>query len=215
MAGVDPAAERTQRTKVELRRRLRLARRALSEGYRREAEARACQRLHELARARHARVVAVYAAHRSEADPRRFAERWLASGGVVVWPRVVDGASGALVFHQLPGPAALRLGYRGIEEPPASAPEVSPTALDLVVVPGLAFDRLGHRLGQGGGFYDRLLASPALRATTVGLAFGCQILAQVPCEAHDQRVAYVVTELGVADGGLWGPPDGVPPATAR
>jgi 5-formyltetrahydrofolate cyclo-ligase len=67
-------------------------------------------------------------------------------------------------------------------------------AIDLVLVPGLAFDPQGRRLGFGGGYYDRFLGR--VHATKVGLTYGCLLLAEVPEELHDVRVDLVVTEAG-------------------
>ena len=74
---------------------------------------------------------------------------------------------------------------------------VSPGTLDLIVVPGLAFDRSGGRLGYGKGYYDRLLAEARPDALRVGLCFDCQLIDEVPSAAHDQRMDYLVTETGV------------------
>ena len=75
---------------------------------------------------------------------------------------------------------------------------VTPTHVDLVVIPGLAFDRSGGRVGHGGGHYDRLLAGTALqKAFKVGLALECQMTARVPMNARDIRLDAVVTERAV------------------
>ncbi|MBU0714454.1 MAG: 5-formyltetrahydrofolate cyclo-ligase [Verrucomicrobia bacterium] len=75
---------------------------------------------------------------------------------------------------------------------------VTPARVDLVVIPGLAFDRTGGRLGRGGGHYDRLLAGMALQqAFKVGLALECQMAARVPMDARDIRLDAVVTERAV------------------
>jgi 5-formyltetrahydrofolate cyclo-ligase len=70
--------------------------------------------------------------------------------------------------------------------------------IDVLIVPGLAFDSSGGRLGQGGGFYDRLLARADGGAMTVGVAFGLQILPDVPQGPTDQNVDAVITESGYA-----------------
>lgn len=88
----------------------------------------------------------------------------------------------------------LESGYRGIREPRSSCLPVPLGEIDLLIVPGLAFDAHGRRLGRGGGYYDRLLAAPELRAATVGLCFELQILPDIPALGHDQHVAIVVTE---------------------
>ncbi len=81
----------------------------------------------------------------------------------------------------------------GFPEPSADAPEASPEDLDLVVVPGLAFDPEGHRLGYGAGFYDRFLPLCS-RAKTLGVCFDFQLLAEIPTTAADVPVSMVVTE---------------------
>jgi len=77
---------------------------------------------------------------------------------------------------------------------PADGEPVSLDMLDLVIVPALAFDRKGNRLGRGGGFYDRFLASPEFKGTSVGIAFREQLLDELPVDEHDVPVHVVVTD---------------------
>lgn len=79
-----------------------------------------------------------------------------------------------------------------IREPAVKA-WVSPVAVDLFLVPGLAFDRSGGRLGYGGGHYDRLLAERAARSLLVGLALDWQVVDAVPMESHDRRMDWIAT----------------------
>ena len=111
-------------------------------------------------------------------------------GLAIAWPRV-DGD--ALVFARC-RPAALVAGAYGILAPPPDAPPVVPDAFDLILVPGVAFDAEGRRLGRGGGHYDRVLASLPPRATSVGIGYDFQLVASVPCEEHDVPVDMVITE---------------------
>jgi len=134
--------------------------------------------------------VGVYAAHGSELDLHGWVTR---TSKIIAWPRV---SSDGLTFATCPE-AALVVGYRGLREPPAEAPLVA--ELDVILVPGLGFDAAGHRLGQGGGFYDRLLAS--LRSTpraplAVGVAFAAQLVDALPVDAWDQPVDALVSERG-------------------
>lgn len=92
-------------------------------------------------------------------------------------------------------PESLERSKFGILEPLATAPVVRPAELDLVVIPGVGFDREGYRLGWGGGFYDRYL--PGVQGAKVGLAFSVQIVEQLPREAHDVRLDGVVTEAEI------------------
>jgi 5-formyltetrahydrofolate cyclo-ligase len=86
-------------------------------------------------------------------------------------------------------------GPRGVCEPPATAETSDPGEIDLILLPGLAFDGGGGRLGRGGGFYDRFLADPSLRAVMVGVCFDRQIVdTPLPTESHDIPVHLVVSE---------------------
>jgi 5-formyltetrahydrofolate cyclo-ligase len=88
----------------------------------------------------------------------------------------------------------LEPGFKGIPEPVEACERVGPEAVDLVIVPGVAFDVRSGRLGYGGGFYDRFLAS--CRAPRIAVAFSMQIVDGVPCDEHDLPVDVVVTETG-------------------
>ncbi|GIX47729.1 MAG: 5-formyltetrahydrofolate cyclo-ligase [Candidatus Tectimicrobiota bacterium] len=106
----------------------------------------------------------------------------------------------ALLAVPLPGdPAALQRGPYGILEPRDTRHVVPPSAIEGVLVPGVAFDPCGGRLGFGKGYYDRFLKQLAPAAWTCGLAFHCQLVPQVPMGPADVRVHYVVTEAGVID----------------
>ena len=87
----------------------------------------------------------------------------------------------------------LEAGVWGIEEPVAGAPVVPYDSVDLIVVPCLAIDPSGQRLGYGRGYYDRTLCLTT-RAVSVAVAFDFQLVAEIPCEAHDVAVDWVVTD---------------------
>jgi 5-formyltetrahydrofolate cyclo-ligase len=105
------------------------------------------------------------------------------------------GSDAPLTFRLWDAADQLAPGHFPVHEPPAHAPQVEP---DLVLVPLLAFDRRGHRLGYGAGHYDRTLAR--LRAlkpvTALGLSFSAQGVEVLPAGPHDQRLDGVVTERG-------------------
>jgi 5-formyltetrahydrofolate cyclo-ligase len=99
---------------------------------------------------------------------------------------------GRLTWHAVHGPDELQAGSYGIREPdPARAPAGSLPAGTLLLVPGTGFTSDGHRLGQGGGFYDRLLAAPT-SLVAVGVGFTCQLRAQLPLAPHDRPLAGLV-----------------------
>jgi 5-formyltetrahydrofolate cyclo-ligase len=120
--------------------------------------------------------------------------RLLAAGWDCALP-AVPAPGAALAFRRWRPDHDLVAGGYGIPEPPPSAPPLRPAAL---LVPLLAFDRAGHRLGQGAGHYDRTLAE--LRAAgpllALGLAFAVQEEPALPAEPHDQRLDWIVTEAG-------------------
>lgn len=140
-------------------------------------------------------VVAGYAPIRSEIDPMPLMRSLAGKGAALAMP-VIVARDTALVFRAWVPGAALVRGALGTFEPPANAVEVVP---DIVLVPLAAFDRAGHRIGYGAGYYDRTLE--ALRrhktVTAIGLAFTVQEVAQVPALSHDVRLDYVLTEAGV------------------
>lgn len=95
--------------------------------------------------------------------------------------------------------ADVACGRHGVPEPPAHGQPVPIEMIDLIVVPGVAFDRAGQRLGRGGGFYDRFLAHDECRAVTCGLAFREQVLDALETEPHDRPVDLLVTDEEVLD----------------
>ena len=142
--------------------------------------------------------IAGFAAIRGELDPRPALDAARAAGAAVAFPRVDDGARPRLRFHVV-GPGTLRPGRFGIDEPDAGAAEVAPEDVAVMVVPGLAFDAAGRRLGQGGGYYDEVLAGRDARRPrfVVGLGYDFQVVDVCPADERDARVDCVVTEARV------------------
>ena len=135
--------------------------------------------------------IQTYVALRYEVDTHELIRQLLREGKQVAVPSVESGE--ALQQYRLNNFSELQVGAFGILEPqPDPNRRAMPAQFDLVLVPGLAFDRAGHRLGAGKGYYDRFLAG--IRAPKIALAFAFQIVAQVPVEPHDQRVEMIVTE---------------------
>lgn len=95
---------------------------------------------------------------------------------------------------RLRDPEAVHRGAFRVMEPDGNE-ALDPDLLDLILTPGLAFDRTGGRIGYGAGCFDRFL--PKCRGTVVGLSFEMQMVDRVPMEAHDQRMDQIVTEAGV------------------
>lgn len=153
-----------------------------------------CERLVALPEFERARVIAFYMPLKFEIAPTRAMELALAQGKTVALPRV-DDPTHTLTLHRYEIGDALHESAFMVREPAASAPQVAPVEVDLALVPGLAFDGRGQRLGYGQGYYDRLLVS--LRGLRVGLAFDFQLLAEVPSFEHDVPVDALVTDRRV------------------
>lgn len=141
------------------------------------------------------RAVAGYAATRFEAPVWEALEQ-LAKRNIATALPCVHSAAGALVFRAWKKGDALQAGAYGISEPSVEAAEVKP---DVVLVPLLAFDRKGFRLGYGGGFYDRTLEAlrRAGNITAIGIAYSVQEVPGLPACAHDQKMDVIVTEQSV------------------
>jgi 5-formyltetrahydrofolate cyclo-ligase len=139
-------------------------------------------------------LVCLYDAIGSEVATRPLAARVLARGLGLAYPRLVPGAA-ALVLHRAT-PDQLAPGTLRIGEPPTSAPPVPPGEVALVLLPGLAFDRRGVRLGWGRGHYDATFAQAPERPRA-GLAFEAQLVERLPSDRHDLPVHLIVTEAAL------------------
>ncbi len=140
-----------------------------------------------------ARTVLLYIAMGDELDTAALLDAVLTDGKTLLVPRCApEGRMGAVATNDW---RALPKGRFGLSEPPSDAAAFDPARIDLVLLPGLAFDPAGNRLGWGAGYYDRFL--PRTRAVTAGLAFCEQVLPHVPSMPHDVAVQYLITPEGV------------------
>jgi 5-formyltetrahydrofolate cyclo-ligase len=136
-------------------------------------------------------VVGGYHALPDEADPALLLERLVELGCHIAFPRVA--ARGLpLEFHRVPDGEVLAPGAFGIHEPMDIWPRAVP---QLLLVPLLAFDAQGHRLGYGGGFYDRTIA--LLKVPAIGIAYAGQEVPALPADDHDVTLDAVLTENGL------------------
>lgn len=196
-----PATPLRPRNKSATRRTLTSRRDALTPDERTAASAVIANRVETLlaSRAPGPGVLALYAAKGSEVDTLAIDQAARARGLSVAYPRVITGER-ALAF-QLATPAELVVtGSRfGLREPRPDAPVVELAAISIMIVPGLAFDRAGGRLGWGLGHYDATLAtgspSPHRLPRLVGVGFECQLVDTLPLEAHDIALDVIVTEV--------------------
>jgi 5-formyltetrahydrofolate cyclo-ligase len=178
-----------------LRREVLAHRDALGLERRRELAAMALQQALALPEWQAARTLLIHAAFRSEMETRGLMAAALEQEKRVCVPQCqVEGL--LIIPRRIQGLMDLKPGAYGIPEPDAGAcPAVAPEELDLVLVPGAVFDRRGHRLGYGAGYYDRFLPRCS-RALSLGFGFSLQLIERLPELPHDVRVQALVTEKG-------------------
>lgn len=157
-----------------------------------------CERVLALKEYASAATVLLYVGVRSEVRTERLIESALGDAKCTVLP-YCDGDR--LILWQLQALEELIPGMYKIPEPKAelrtSRRQVPPGEIVLAIVPGIAFDLEGNRLGHGAGYFDRLLSSLPAATLVVALAFECQLYPRVPTEPHDRPVDLIVTERSV------------------
>ena len=144
--------------------------------------------LPELARVR---IILGYSALPSELDPMPAIWRLRKRGVRIAYPRIES--PGVLGMHYVDHEMELVPGPFGLAQPSEHAAHAAHDAIDAVILPAVAFDEQGARLGYGGGYYDRLLPMCRPDCMRIGVAFDGQILAHIPVEEHDACVDVVVT----------------------
>lgn len=182
-----------EHAKRELRSRMRSVRALVPASARAERARAATLRVLDLAEYVGAQTIVGFSAIQKEIDPAELLAGARASGKRVGLPRVVGDL---LELHEFRDVSELEEGSFGVLEPAASAPVIAAADVDLVVVPGLAFDARGHRLGYGRAFYDRLLPGMP-KAFRLGFAYDFQVVMELPDDAHDIPMHAVVTDLRV------------------
>lgn len=186
-----PLAEAKRRMRTEVLRR----RESLGAEARGPLGAKVLERIMSLPAYRSASAVLAFSGFGSELDTEGFLRTVLEDGKVLALPRVVRGDGARIELHVVENLGRdLRPGTWGILEPKDDSPKVRIAEVDFALIPGVAFDGEGGRLGYGGGFYDKLLAGPGERPELVAGAFDVQIAAEVPKEPHDITLDLIATE---------------------
>lgn len=209
-------AENDMDTKKEIRKEILSLRDAVLSEYRRDGNKKIKEHMMRLPCYRDADVILAYVSYRSEVDTMDLIRQAFTDGKQVFAPKV---AGDEMEFWQLSGLDALQSGYQGILEPieTLSYPAYSMAKKSkeqkisvLMWMPGAVFDRMCHRIGYGKGFYDKYLdrlynksviqcGNSDVELTTVALAYECQVLEQIPCEPHDYRPDFILTECGLIE----------------
>ena len=134
-----------------------------------------------------------YIAARGELSLSPVIEDLLASGRQLALPRCED--AGIMTARLVSHPDQLQRGAYGLMEPDQTCKVIPPEEIDLILVPGVAFDRAGNRLGQGGGYYDRYL--PQTHALRVGICHDFALLDHLSAQIHDALMDMIITPEGV------------------
>lgn len=152
------------------------------------------QRFFSLPEFTDAKTVLFYASFRSEVETFSIIKESLNMNKRVVVPKV-DRERHGLLLYEIKDMSELTAGFMGIPEPSLSEERlISIDNIDLIVVPGSAFDYSGNRLGYGGGYYDILLSEVHKKIPVVALAYEEQIVDSIPSEIHDIKVDMIITD---------------------
>ncbi|NJN03822.1 MAG: 5-formyltetrahydrofolate cyclo-ligase [Leptolyngbyaceae cyanobacterium SL_1_1] len=182
-----------QQKKAVLRQQLLKARQAIPPQVWRQKSDRICNHLKALPLFTEARTVLAYCSFRQEPDLSPLLQMQRPWG----LPRCVDNA---IIWHRWypQGALPLRPGAYGILEPDPDAPRVEPDTVDLILVPAVACDVKGYRLGYGGGYYDRLMSQPVwMGKPTLGIVFEYARLPKIPKSPWDRQLDGICTESGL------------------
>lgn len=137
--------------------------------------------------------LSLYSSFRNEVLTDEIFQKAMEAGKEVYYPRVIREGDGRLGFYRVNDLKELSSGSYEIPEPGEKEVRIGPGTLELVVMPGIAFDEKGSRIGYGKGYYDRALKS--IRCPAVALAYDFQVLKkEIPSEPHDVRVSAIFTE---------------------
>jgi 5-formyltetrahydrofolate cyclo-ligase len=181
--------------KIEIRRSTFARRDALSKEERSEKSAAIMERLFDFANFLEARIVLFYMSYNNEVDTEPMVRKALEVEKVVALPLVNTKKKEIVPFKIDNLDRDIRPGYRGIREPiPERCKQIPVQYINLAIIPGVAFDERGGRIGHGMGVYDRFIPQLDITTRKVALAFECQIVPQIPMEPHDRYTDIIITE---------------------
>lgn len=184
--------------KNEIRQKYLRRRHALSKYERNKADQVICRWLEQLPELKGCSKIAAYISDGSEPNLMPLLEKIAMAGGRIFLPRFAMANSAEYEMVETPlRPEALQIGKYGIAEPVADLPATANEVLNdaIWLLPGVAFDEYGNRLGRGKGVYDRLLAQ--VNTTAIGIFYACQKTVKVPTTKHDYRLNIIITEAGI------------------
>ncbi|NMA95637.1 MAG: 5-formyltetrahydrofolate cyclo-ligase [Clostridiales bacterium] len=138
-------------------------------------------------------AIFIYVSFDGEVDTHRIIDYALDEGKIVCVPKIHTKEEGIMVT-KIDNLSSLIEGYFGILEPPAGSKQMDIEDMDLIIMPGLAFDEDGNRVGYGGGFYDRLLAKSQVRVPRIALSYTFQLFNSLPSNRWDEKIDIIITD---------------------
>lgn len=140
-----------------------------------------------------AHTIFSFVSFKSEVDTHNIIKHAIKKGKTICVPKIESKQKGIEIF-KVRDFTQLKKGYFDILEPDETCPAAVSGEIDLILMPGVAFDRQGGRIGYGAGFYDRFLSDMKKRADKIALAYDFQLLNSVPMDEHDVRIDGIITE---------------------
>ncbi|GKU30413.1 5-formyltetrahydrofolate cyclo-ligase [Clostridium folliculivorans] len=138
-------------------------------------------------------TIFAFVSFKSEVDTHKIINHALSNGKTICVPKINSKQEGIKIY-KIDNFDQLKEGYFGILEPVESCEKVDSNTLDLILMPGVAFDRHGGRVGYGAAFYDRFLSNMSKQVYKVALAYDFQVMDTVPMDEHDVKIDGVITE---------------------
>lgn len=189
----------TGKIKKTIRQEVLQRRDAISKNVKKEKDIVIMQRISQLPEFINAKTIFFYTSFRSEVDTIDMIKVSLTTGKLIVLPKV-DKENNRLKLYEIKNMNELARGYMWILEPFVSEDRLRDLDdIDLIIIPGAAFDIYGNRLGYGAGFYDMLLSKMEKKIPIVAPAYEEQIVEKIPAEPHDIKVDKIVTDKKVID----------------
>jgi len=178
--------------KRELRKSMKLRRSELSDCERQERDNIIYEKLISSEAYLKAKVIFIYISYGDEVNTHSIVKHALSIGKRICVPKVISKETG-MKSIEIKSLDELNAGAYGILEPHSEGIVVKPDEIDMIILPGLAFDKKGGRLGYGGGFYDRYLTQVKGNTVKAALAYNFQIIEKVPTEEFDVPIDYIIT----------------------
>ncbi len=187
--------------KAEFRKELLQKRDSIEPSIKKNKDRAVMARLKGLYEFKSAKTLLLYASFRSEVDTHELIRECLGAQKRVLLPRV-NYSLKKLEIREIESINDIEKGHWGIPEPKRATPLRDLNEADLIIVPGVCFDRKGGRIGYGAGYYDKLLKGLNRAIPVIALAYDEQIIEEIPLEAHDRRVDMIITDREVIYCGL-------------